>query len=147
MQPDRRTIMSQSSTLRLSLSLSLSLSLWSKFCTAKCPCPSCHPTNSITALKEAITFSFLFNSLLTSSTVCTICCLQSVTLTLVVSRLRAAPTYPILRARINRFKDSFLPYCHLNSTVSSAIVCLHACVCVCVCVIHCSYPAFGCHTQ
>jgi len=34
--------------------------------------------------------------------------------TYLVSRIRSASTYPILRARPNRFKNSFLPYCLTN---------------------------------
>jgi len=67
--------------------------------------------------------------------------------TYLVSRLRSASTYPILRAKTNRFKESFLPYCLTNQSVTLCIICYCMLVCLCVCVIHCSHPALGCHTQ
>jgi len=66
--------------------------------------------------------------------------------TQLISRLRSTTVYPTFRARTNRFKNSFLPYCMSNYQWQSwhFILLLSVCLCVTVCAIVCFNPAFGC---
>ena len=65
--------------------------------------------------------------------------------TQLISRLRSTTVYPTFRARTNRFKNSFIPYCLCNYQRQSwhFILLFIVCLCVCMYLCNCFNPVFG----
>ena len=65
--------------------------------------------------------------------------------TQLISRLRSTTVYPTFRARTNRFKNSFIPYCLCNYQRQSwhFILLFIVCLCVCLYLCNCFNPVFG----